>query len=223
MKIIVDTKEKIAEMAAKRCADTIRRDKTAVFGLDFARDLDIVYAAMAQDGKSCYKSATAFVTGEFSKGGGVARHMEESLSRGELFSHSRVFYPKTEEPGKFDEDIVMAGGMELLVCGLGLNGRLGFNEPATEFDTLTHVQKITDASKRELEKYLDMDDTAVTMGIKTLLGAKSVLLFAAGAEKAKIVHDVVYGKTITYIPASMLQLHRDLTLYLDTAAASGLD
>ena len=69
----------------------------------------------------------------------------------------------------------------------------------------------------------NVPDTAVTMGLKTICSAKNVILMAFGEEKAEIVHKLVYGKTSTYVPAAMLQMHMNMTLMLDPEAASKLD
>ena len=88
------------------------------------------------------------------------------------------------------------------------------------------VQKLTDRTKRQLSErgYTkeNMPEYAVTMGIKTLTEARNIILLAGGEDKAAAVFEMVYGKTITYIPASFLQIPTEVTVYLDTAAASRL-
>ena len=120
-----------------------------------------------------------------------------------------------------------AGFMDLVALGIGVNGSIGFNEPATPFESFTHSQQLTDATREQLAGVFGSADVVpekgVTMGIKTIMSARSVILIASGEEKADIVYKMVYGKTVTYVPASMLQIHLDMTLYLDEAAASKLN
>ena len=112
------------------------------------------------------------------------------------------------------------------MLGIGQDAHIGYNEPATPFDSYTHVQKLTDRTKRQLSErgYTkeNMPEYAVTMGIKTLTEAGNIILLAEGEDKAAAVFEMVYGKTITYIPASFLQIPTEVTVYLDTAAASRL-
>ena len=103
------------------------------------------------------------------------------------------------------------------------NGHIGFNEPATPYDSYTHTVLLTDKTKQmnaELFGGLEnVPDNAVTMGLKTICESKNVILVAFGSEKAEIIHQLVYGKTSTYVPAAMLQMHMNMTLLLDDAAA----
>lgn len=127
----------------------------------------------------------------------------------------------------YEDEIAEYGGLQLAILGIGLNGHIGFNEPASPYDSYTREVKLTDSTKRMKAEYFggeeNVPDTAITMGLKTICGAKKVLLFAFGREKADIVHKLVYGKTTTYVPAAMLQMHMDMVLYLDSDAASKLD
>ena len=93
-------------------------------------------------------------------------------------------------------------------------------------DTKTHVQQLTDSTKRMKAKDFggedQVPDFGLTMGLKTICGAKNVILCAFGAEKAEIVHKLVYGITTTYVPAAMLQMHMNMILCLDPEAAAKL-
>lgn len=132
----------------------------------------------------------------------------------------------TEENfAQYDEQIEKQGGIDLAVLDLGLNGRIGFNEPATPFDSLTHRQKITDSSRRELEAVADgekMPEFALTMGIKTLVSARDILLISSGESRADAVFKMLYARNDSVVPAAFLQIPLNVTVYLDEASAQKL-
>ena len=117
---------------------------------------------------------------------------------------TQIFTPNAENADKFDAEIEECGGIELAVLGIGTNGHIGFNEPATPDDSYTHTVLLTDKTKQmnaELFGGLEnVPDNAVTMGLKTICQSKNVILVAFGSEKAEIIHQLVYGKTSTYVP-----------------------
>ncbi len=135
------------------------------------------------------------------------------------------FFPDPEDPGAYDRLIESLGGIDLAVLGIGENCHIGYNEPGTLFDSTTHVQKLTDRTRRQLLKRgfteQDMPQNAVTMGIHNLTDAGEILVIAAG-DKAGAVYQMVYAKTTPYIPAAYLQIPLEVTVLLDTEAAREL-
>ena len=131
-----------------------------------------------------------------------------------------------EEAEMYDADIRAAGGIDLQLLGIGNNGHIGFNEPLTPFTSLTHIVKLTDSTREANKRFFTSIDEvpthAVTMGIHTVLQAKSIILMAFGEGKADIIKKTVEGRPEIAVPASLLQLHDDVELYLDEAAASKL-
>lgn len=154
-----------------------------------------------------------------------------------LFSHVNIDPEHTHIPDGTEpdpqkacndyEDIVkMCGGTDLQLLGLGHNGHIGFNEPADEFPKFTHCVDLTEstiqANARFFEKLEDVPTQAYTMGIGTIMHAKKILLIASGKDKAEIVKKALFGPVQPQVPASILQLHPDVTVVLDEAAASCL-
>jgi glucosamine-6-phosphate deaminase len=241
MKIIVKKPEELAEIAAQRYVELLENKPGAVLGFAPGNALKPLYGELGKlcvEGKLMLKNATAFCTEEFEGVDHSDMRSAHAFMDENLFSHtdmdkSRIFYPCTcagddaEKLLQYDKDIESAGGMDLVALGIGVNGSIGFNEPATPFESFTHSQQLTDATREQLTDVFGSADAVpekgVTMGIKTIMSAKSVILIASGEEKADIVYKMVYGKTVTYVPASMLQIHLDMTLYLDEAAASKLN
>jgi len=136
------------------------------------------------------------------------------------------FFPDPDAPEAYDRLIEALGGIDLAVLGIGENCHIGYNEPGTLFNSRTHVQKLTERTKRQLQKRgftdADLPDEAVTMGIKTLTDAREILLLASGEEKAAAVYQMLYAKTTSYIPAAYLQIPLNVTVLLDKAAAEKL-
>lgn len=154
-----------------------------------------------------------------------------------LFNKVNINKEKTYVPNglELDEEkacsdynaiIRSVGGIDLQLLGMGNNGHIGFNEPGEAFEKETHCIKLTqstiDANKRFFEKEEDVPTHAYTMGIKTIMSAKKILVVVSGEGKADIVKKAFLGPVTPEVPASVLQLHNDVTLVGDRAALSKL-
>ena len=125
---------------------------------------------------------------------------------------------------RYSELIRSMGGVDLQLLGIGHNGHIGFNEPGDAFDNDVHCVNLTqstiEANKRFFASADDVPKQAYTMGIKTIMQAKKILIVASGEDKADIVRDAFFGPITPKVPASVLQLHNDVTLVADEAALS---
>lgn len=123
-----------------------------------------------------------------------------------------------------DEIIQELGGIDLQLLGLGLNGHIGFNEPADEFPKGTHCVDLTqstiEANSRFFASIDEVPTQAYTMGIQNIMLAKKILIIASGANKAEIIAKAFLGPVTPEVPASILQMHPDVTLVADEAALS---
>ncbi|MFV0361890.1 MAG: glucosamine-6-phosphate deaminase [Suipraeoptans sp.] len=141
--------------------------------------------------------------------------------------------PNGEEPNaekecrRYEQLIKDLGGIDLQLLGIGHNGHIGFNEPAEYFNKDTHCvdlqEKTIEANKRFFESADQVPRQAYTMGINTIMQARKVLVIASGADKADIVKEAFCGPITPKVPASILQLHSDLTVIVDKAAGKHLD
>ena len=146
---------------------------------------------------------------------------------------SRTFVPDGTDPdsehacARYNEIIREVGGIDLQLLGLGHNGHIGFNEPGSAFEKETHCVDLTErtieANKRFFEKEEDVPRQAYTMGIKTIMQAKKILLVVSGEDKAEIVKTAFQGPVTPAVPASILQLHNDVTIVADEAALSKME
>lgn len=150
-----------------------------------------------------------------------------------LFNHVDIDVANTSVPnGKaedadaecaaYDAHIRELGGIDLQLLGMGHNGHIGFNEPADEFVGPTHVvelaQSTIDANKRFFASEADVPRQALTMGMAAILQARSVVVVVSGEDKAEIVHKAFFGPITPRVPASLLQLHPNVTVVGDEAA-----
>lgn len=127
-----------------------------------------------------------------------------------------------KECGRYEELIRSLGGVDIQLLGLGHNGHIGFNEPGEAFEKETHCVDLTEstieANKRFFASADDVPKQAYTMGIKTIMQAKKILIVVNGENKADIVERAFFGPVTPEVPASILQLHNDVTLVGDEAA-----
>ena len=228
LKIIKGEASEIEEQAARQIKDIVRAKPDAAIALAAGRDVKGLYkrfGEMCAAGEVSLKNARILAVTEFSERHDCENFLREQLCAADV-SEENCFFPDAGAPEEYDRLIESLGGLDLAVLGIGQDAHIGYNEPATPFDSYTHVQKLTDRTKRQLSErgYTkeNMPEYAVTMGIKTLTEARNIILLAGGEDKAAAVFEMVYGKTITYIPASFLQIPTEVTVYLDTAAASRL-
>lgn len=125
----------------------------------------------------------------------------------------------------YENQIEAWGGVDLQLLGIGHDGHIGFNEPGAAFELGTHcvdlTQETIEANKRFFDGNVDLvPKQAYTMGIKTIMQARKVLLVANGAGKAEIIKKAFFGPVTPEVPASILQMHPDFTLVGDAEALS---
>lgn len=170
---------------------------------------------------------------------GLDRDHDQSYAyfmRDNLFNHINLDLSNTNVPdgmdpdgnsacARYDQIIRDLGGIDLQLLGLGPNGHIGFNEPGEAFELETHCVDLTpatiEANKRFFDGNVDLvPKQAYTMGIRTIMQARKVLMVVNGAGKAEIVKKAFFGPVTPEVPASILQLHPDFILVADEEALS---
>ncbi len=120
--------------------------------------------------------------------------------------------------------IAQTGGIDLQLLGIGANGHIGFNEPGVAFESETHCVDLSEstieANQRFFERPGDVPKQAYTMGIKNIMQAHKIVVLISGENKAQALYNTLYGKITPEVPASILQLHHDVTIVADDAACS---
>jgi len=152
-----------------------------------------------------------------------------------FFNHINIDKSRTHVPDGLDPDPVKVcreynqiisklGGIDLQLLGIGTNGHIGFNEPGTAFEKETHCVDLAESTIRANSRFFESLDEvpkqAYTMGIKTIMQAKKILVVANGKEKAQAIKDAFFGPILPKVPGSVLQLHNDVTLVGDKEALS---
>ena len=153
----------------------------------------------------------------------------------QLFDHINIDQNRTYVPDGladspldacegYDKIIKESGGVDLQLLGIGGNGHIGFNEPADSFIKETHVVTLTEDTRRANARFFDSMEQvpthAITMGMGGIMSARKILLMASGKGKAKALFDAFYGPISPEVPASILQLHPDVTVVADEDALS---
>ena len=130
-----------------------------------------------------------------------------------------------EECQRYYNRIKECGGIDIQLLGIGTNGHIGFNEPGDSFKDIPFPVKLTQSTIESNKKYFEavgdtMPEYALTMGIGDIMRSRKIILIATGESKAKAVKELVEGEVSPSCPATILQMHADVTIFLDKAAAS---
>ena len=124
----------------------------------------------------------------------------------------------------YEKMIEAAGGVDLQILGIGHNGHIGFNEPDEIFSSATHVTGLTESTIQANARFFASADLvpkqAITMGVKTIMKSRTILLMASGRAKAEIIKKALFGPITPKVPASALQLHPCVHVVLDEEAAA---
>lgn len=127
---------------------------------------------------------------------------------------------------RYELEIRDAGGVDVQILGIGSNGHIGFNEPASSFASRTRIKTLAPRTRRDNARFFDsLDEVPVhclTQGLGTIMDARRVVLVAIGENKASAVAAMVEGPVSARVPGSILQHHRHATIVVDEAAAAQL-
>jgi glucosamine-6-phosphate deaminase len=233
-----DTAEDAAIAAARHIAEAVSSQPRLVLGLPAGQTPVPVYAELRrlhQTGEANFSLVTTFNLDEFA---GIDSRdprsfrmfMEEHLLAELRLAPSHVHFlngnsPSLEEEcARYEREIDSAGGIGLQILGIGANGHIGFNEPGDHLAARTHCMQLAASTRRANAARFGGDETrvpreALSMGVGTILKAEAILLVATGEKKAQSIRDAITGPVTTHLPASFLQLHRRVSVYLDRAAA----
>ena len=147
-----------------------------------------------------------------------------NINKDQTFLPNGMAEDEQKECEKYDALIHSLGGIDLQLLGIGHNGHIGFNEPDQAFEKQTHCVALQEstiqANKRFFSSIDEVPKYAYTMGIKTIMQSKKILVIVSGEEKAEIVKKAFFGPVTPSVPASILQMHNDVILVGDEAALS---
>ena len=236
---IFDCAEDAALALARRIAEAIREKPALVLGLATGRSPVATYAElrrMSAAGEIDFSSATTFNLDEFAgvaaiHPGSFRRFMDEHLFNAVDIDPSRIHFldgaasDPDVECARYESAIDAAGGIDLQLLGIGANGHIGFNEPGDQLVARTHRVTLHDVTLKDNAALFggnaaSVPREALSMGMATILRARHLALIATGERKARCIERTVRGPLTTRLPASFLQTHRHVEIFLDRAAAS---
>lgn len=235
--LVLESSSAVAAAVARLLARTLRDTPDAVLGLPTGRTMVPVYQALGrlhQRGLADFSRATTFNLDEFLSLRSNHPGSYRTFMRRHLFDQVNMRPGAAHFPASgsraaraYDRAIERAGGLDVCVVGIGANGHLGFNEPGPSLEPRTHrvtLQRATRHANAHLfgGQWRNVPATAMSMGIATILQARTVLLIATGAAKRTIVRRALEGAITTRVPASLLQTHPHALVVLDAAAARSL-
>jgi glucosamine-6-phosphate deaminase len=233
------TPDETARALAARIATAVRQKPDLVLGLPTGKSPVGTYAELSRMhrfGEMNFRRVRTFNLDEFagvsaSHPGSFRRFMDEHLFAPVGLEPSQIHFLNgaaddlDAECARYEAEIEAAGGIDLQLLGIGANGHIGFNEPGEELVARTHRVALHDVTRRDNAALFggetgQVPREALSMGMGTILKAAAIVLIATGDRKAACVQRTVLGPLTTRLPASFLQTHRRVELFLDRAAAS---
>lgn len=158
-----------------------------------------------------------------------------NFMRRELFNHVDIDLDQTHIPnGRIDfneamkdyQSLLQENPIDIQLLGIGSNGHIGFNEPNTAFDSKTHVIELALKTRKDNSRLFNSLDEvpthAITMGISEIIAAKEIIVIATGKNKSDAVYEMIKGPVTESLPASILQKHANVLVFLDAEAACKL-
>ncbi len=237
MKVVVGTNEEISKQIAEEFIKQVQKKPNSVLGLATGTSPLQVYANLVEANKSgrvSFKDVVTFNLDEYIGLEGTHNQSYRYFMNENLFNHIDIDKSKThvlkgvgdylDYANKYDDLIASFGGIDLQILGIGSDGHIAFNEPGTSFDSLTHVADLAESTivdnSRLFNDISEVPTKAVTMGLKSIMNAKKIVLIATGKNKAKAIKELLTGDKSEENPASVLIDHPDVTIYVDKDAYS---
>ncbi len=233
--------EEISRLAAHMVANAVRSNPSVTLGLATGATMLGVYKELVRQHREEALDFSRVKTFNLDEYAGVKPNHQQSFHyfmRENFFSHINAAAPNIHIPdgrinGNYEEycaayenSIRDAGGIDLQILGIGRNGHIGFNEPTSSFASRTRLKVLSQDTIEDNRKFFaageEIPECAITMGIGTILDARKIAILATGESKAEAVARAIEGPLTASVTASCLQLHPDVTFFIDEAAASQL-
>lgn len=236
---VFDTYEELSREAANIIIAHVRQNSTAVLGLATGSSPLGLYRELIRDHKengTSYQNVMTFNLDEYV---GLEKTHPQSyyyFMMENLFNHINIPLDHINIPNGTAKDIaaecqryneqLAQHTIDIQILGIGANGHIGFNEPGTPFDSTTHFVKLDEKTRQDNARFFSSIDEvpthAITMGIQNIMAAKKIILLASGTSKADAIYGMIKGPVDPQLPASILQTHSDVLVFLDKEAASKL-
>lgn len=237
MKVVVGNNEKISALIAEEFIKVIKEKPHCVLGLATGTSPLEVYADLIKankEGRVSFKDVATFNLDEYIGLEGTHNQSYRYFMNENLFNHIDIDKEKTHVlkgvgdylayANQYDKLIEEFGGIDIQILGIGSDGHIAFNEPGTPFDSLTHVAELAESTivdnSRLFNDISEVPTKAVTMGLKSIMNARKIVLIATGKNKARAILNLLKGPKTIEVPCSILQDHPDCTIYVDEEAYS---
>ncbi|MNM20120.1 glucosamine-6-phosphate deaminase [Clostridium intestinale] len=235
--LVVKNYDEMSKVAAKELAEVISKKPEATLGLATGGTPVGMYKElidMHKNGELDFSKVTTVNLDEYVGLSGEHDQSYRYFMDSNLFNHVNIRKEYTYVPNGLAEDMLKEcvnydkrieelGGIDVQVLGIGSNGHIGFNEPSDTLSLGTHVTDLAESTIEANSRYFvskeEVPTKALTMGLGAIMKAKKILLMVSGESKAEIMDKVVNGKITTQVPASFLQMHKDVVLIIDEDAA----
>ncbi|WP_042222430.1 glucosamine-6-phosphate deaminase [Oceanobacillus manasiensis] len=235
------TVENYQDMSMVACSiimEKVKQLESPVLGLATGSTPEGLYKQLIEQYKQDNVSFQNVKTFNLDEYVGLTKQNKQSYDyymRENLFSHIDIDLANTYLPNGASADldqecidyearIKQAGGIDIQVLGIGLNGHIGFNEPGTNFSSRTHIIDLAESTRTANARFFDsleeVPEQAITMGVDTIMDSKEILLLVSGEKKAEAVSRMLEGEISEEFPASILQKHPHVTVVGDKAALS---
>lgn len=238
MKVLVENNyDMVSKKAAEIVNEEIKNNPHIVLGLATGSTPIGMYKELIQKHKTegtDYSNVKSFNLDEYVGLDGEHPQSYRYFMNDELFNHINIDPKNTMVPNgkaedlaefckQYDKDIEEAGGIDLQILGIGQNGHIAFNEPASELHAFTSIVDLTESTINVNSRFFNSIDevpkTAITMGIGSILKAKKIILLATGKNKRAVLKRLLEESVLTTdFPASMLLCHPDVTIIVDNDA-----
>ncbi|WP_409306088.1 glucosamine-6-phosphate deaminase [Peribacillus sp. SCS-155] len=234
--LIADNYDEMSRMAAEILINEVKANPSIVLGLATGSTPVGMYKQLIQDHRSNGTDYSQVQTVNLDEYIGLEktdpnsyfRFMQENLFKFINIAEEKRHIPNGTavdphaEAERYDHLVQQLGGIDLQVLGIGQNGHIGFNEPGTPFSIRTHIVNLADSTRRANARFFDkfeqVPEHAITMGIANILESRHILLLASGASKADSIKRLMEGDISEIFPASALKLHKNATIIADQQA-----
>ena len=227
MKIFIfESKEELGKALGHEFTELVKENPHAILGLATGSSPLETYQAIAEEAKEegiSFAEVQSFNLDEY-----LSCPLEDQTYR--YFMNENLFskidiqaknthFPSVSELGGYDKEIEEAGGVDFQLLGIGRNGHIGFNEPGTDFHSLTHVVDLTDSTREANARFFHNDKNlvptqAVTMGIGTIKKSRRIALIANGVDKAEAIAKLYREEEDPSFPATALVHHPHFEVYV---------
>ena len=234
--IVCDSYDELSENAAKIVVEQINEKADSVLGLATGSTPVGMYNVLAEKNKAGEVDFSRVKSMNLDEYYPISSDNPQSyhyFMKEHLFSKINIDMANTHildgmcedteaECERFERLIDSLGGIDLQILGIGQNGHIGFNEPDSSLNSRTHLTRLTEntisANARFFDDISEVPTMALTMGIGTILSARKIILLANGVAKRDAVSELLDNSITTKSPASMLKVHKNVTLICDTMA-----